>query len=75
MRRIRIATGTLALLALAASAVADAPNRAAAQSAAVCSITDAACPILCGPCPSPCPLPCAGEASAQDCAAMAVASR
>lgn len=73
MRRIRIVTGTLALLALAASAVADAPIRsAAAEPASICS---GACPLPCGPCPGPCPLPCASEGSAVACSEMAPASR
>ena len=66
MHRIRVFTGALALLALASSAVADAPSRMnAAGSVAVCSTAGGACPLQCGPCPEPCPRPCAsGEAAA-----------
>ena len=58
MRHIRMWTGVVTLLALASSAVADAPARAAATgSVAGCSITGAGCPLDC--CPQSCPVPCA----------------
>lgn len=72
MRRIRILTGSLALLALAASAVADAPIPATAADRVVCSITGGACPLPCNPCPIPCSM---SGASGQECSGMAVASR
>jgi hypothetical protein len=72
MRRIRILSGTVALLALAASAVADAPIPASASGRVLCSTTGAACPLLCDPCPFPCST---SGASAQECSGMAVASR
>jgi len=58
MRHIRLWTGVVTLLALASSAVVDAPARATATgSVADCSITGAACPLGC--CPQSCPVPCA----------------
>lgn len=63
MRHIRTLAGIMGLLALAPSAVADAPRRAAADP--VCSLTGGACPVPCEPCPQSCPVPCTGMATAQ----------
>lgn len=58
MRHIRMWTGVVTLLALASSAVADAPARAAPTGSVVdCSIAGDGCPLGC--CPQSCPVPCA----------------
>ena len=76
MRHIRTLTGIIALLGLAASAVADAPIRAAADTpVAICSATGEACPAPCGPHCQSCPMPCSGMESAQICRDAEPASR
>jgi len=61
MRRIHLVIGVVSLLALASSAVADAPTRAAAAAAA----TPGTCPLGC--CSLPCPMPCDDGGPMQAC--------
>ena len=64
MHRLRMLTVAVTLLALASTAVADAPTRNTTASAVACSDAGS-CPLPCGPCPGPCPMPCATDGAAQ----------